>query len=81
MQNDLVEHISAKVAALPLEQQREALSLIEALEQRPQPDAESPSARIARIKGITAGSGPQLTLADLREARREMWGEYMEPES
>ncbi len=80
MQSNLVEQISAEVAALPLAQQREVLSFIEALEQRAQADAESPTARVNRLKGITAGPGTQLTLADLREARREMWGEYVERE-
>ncbi len=77
MQRDLVERISTKVAALPPEQQQEALALIEALEQRAQSAA---LPRSARLKGVTAGPGPQLTLEDLKEARREMWGEYVESE-
>jgi len=78
MEGNLVEQITAKVAALPLEQQREALALIESLAQRASVAAVSPSPRALRLKGVTAGPGPKLTSADLREARQEMWGEYVE---
>lgn len=80
MEGNLVEQITAKVAALPLEQQREALSLIESLAQRANVAAGSPTPRALRLKGATAGPGPKLTLEDLREARQEMWGEYVESE-
>lgn len=75
MELNLVEQVSAKVASLPLEQQQEALAMVEALEKRA---LSSTTFRSHRLKGVTAGPGPTLTLADLKEARREMWGEYVE---
>ena len=80
MAGNLVEQIAAKVAALPLEQQREVLSLIEALAQRATVAVDSSAPRALRLKGATAGPGPKLTLEDLQQARREMWGEYVESE-
>lgn len=80
MEGNLVEQITATVAALPLEQQREALSLVEALAHRAKVAVPPPAPRALRLKGATAGPGPQLTLEDLQEARREMWGEYVERE-
>lgn len=74
---NLVEQVSAKVASLPLEQQQEALAMVEALEKR---TLNSAAMRSQRLKGVTAGPGPKLTLADLKEARSEMWGEYVENE-
>ncbi|HQR33410.1 MAG TPA: hypothetical protein PLK30_11780 [Blastocatellia bacterium] len=75
MELNLVEQVSAKVASLPLEQQQEALAMVEALEKRA---LSSAALRSHRLKGVTAGPGPKLTLADLNEVRREMWGEYVE---
>jgi hypothetical protein len=80
MEGNLVEQIIAKVVALPLEQQREALSLIEMLEKRARASANSSIPRSLRLKGSTEGPGPKLTLEDLKEARKEMWGEYVESE-
>lgn len=77
MESNLVEEVTAKVASLPLEQQREALRLIEALEKRARASAVS---RSHRLKGATAGPGPKLTLEDLKQARKEMWGDYVESE-
>ena len=78
MANSLVEQIADKVAALPLAQQREALALIEALEKHAATTTTTP--RSSRLKGATVGPGPRLTLAALREARKEMWGETGEGE-
>ncbi|MBL8189545.1 MAG: hypothetical protein JNK38_16160 [Acidobacteria bacterium] len=75
MELNLVEQVSAKVASLPLEQQQEALAMVEALEKR---TLNSAALRSHRLKGVTAGPGPKLTLADLKEARREVWGEDVE---
>jgi hypothetical protein len=80
MESNFVEQIAAKVAALPLEQQREALNLIEALEKRARVATGTRAPRHLRLKGATAGDGPRLTLEGLKEARREMWGEYVESE-
>ncbi|MGE0884773.1 MAG: hypothetical protein AB7P14_14610 [Blastocatellales bacterium] len=74
METSLIEQVTAKVASLPLEQQREALALIESLEKRIQG---SSAPRALRLKGVTAGPGPNLTLEDLKEERKEMWGEYV----
>jgi hypothetical protein len=70
MEGNIVEQITAKVAALPLEQQREALSLIETLVQRTRANLSLP--RSLRLKGSTEGPGPKLALEDLKEARKEM---------
>jgi hypothetical protein len=75
MELNLVEQVSAKVASLPLDQQQEALAMVEALEKRA---LNSAALRSHRLKGVTAGPGPKLTLEDLEEARQEMWGEYVE---
>lgn len=80
MDGNLVEQIAAKVAALPLEQQREALALIESLAKRANVGASSTTPRALRLKGATSGPGPKLTLDDLQEVRREMWGEFAENE-
>lgn len=77
MESNLVEQVTAKIASLPLEQQREALALIEAMENR---NRTLVAQRAFRLKGVTAGPGPSLTLEDLRETRKEMWGEYVESE-
>ena len=75
MPTTIIEQITARVAVLPLEKQREALALIESLSQQALP-ANSP--RHARLKGATAGQFPPLTSEALAEARQEMWGEYAE---
>jgi hypothetical protein len=80
MEGNLVEQITAKVAALPPEQQRKVLTLIESLEKRAGVSAPSRAPRHLRLKGATAGEGPKLTREALKEARKEMWGEYMETE-
>lgn len=77
MELNLVEQVSAKVASLPLEKQQEALAMVEALEKR---TLNLAALRSHRLKGVTAGPGPKLTQAGLKEARSEMWGEYVENE-
>ncbi|MBP6824136.1 MAG: hypothetical protein KA368_21490 [Acidobacteria bacterium] len=72
MENNLVEQVTTKVASLSLEQQREALALIEAIGSRTRA---SVAPRALRLKGATAGPGPKLTLEDLKEARQELWGD------
>lgn len=73
MELTIVEQITARVTILPVEKQREALALIESLAKT------SPAVpRHARLKGATAGHAPPLTREALTEARKEMWGEYME---
>jgi hypothetical protein len=80
MEGNLVEQITAKVAALPPEKQREVLTLIEALEERADVSAPSRFPRHRRLKGATAGEGPTLSRQALKDARKEMWGEYLETE-
>ncbi|MFN0124947.1 MAG: hypothetical protein ACKV2V_30960 [Blastocatellia bacterium] len=80
MEVSIIEQIADKIAAWPLERQREALVAIEALEQRISSGPGTEPSRHLQLKGITAGTGPALTLADLAEARKEMWGELMEAE-
>ena len=80
MESSLIEQITGKVAALPLAQQREALALIETLENRARNLTTQAAPRSLRLKGVTAGPGPKLTLETLREARKEMWGEFEKDE-
>jgi hypothetical protein len=80
MESSLIEQITGKVAALPLAQQREALALIETLENRARASEPSATPRSHRLKGVTAGPGPKLTLETLWEARKEMWAEFEEDE-
>ena len=77
METNFIEQITARVAVLPLEKQREALALIESLAKKERP---SSAPRHQRLKGATAGQFPPLTRETLTEARQEMWGEYVEGE-
>jgi len=77
MATNLTKEIAAKVSMLPPERQREALSLIEQLAARATPLV-SPLPRAERkLKGATA-QGPSISSEEILEARREMWGEYMQ---
>jgi len=76
MASNIENEIAAKVASLPPERQREALALIEQLAARtltPRPHV--PRAE-RKLKGATA-QGPSVSDAEIREARHEMWEEYM----
>jgi hypothetical protein len=75
MPTNIIEQITAQVAVLPLEKQREVLALIESLRKKTLAAA---TPRHTRLKGATAGQFPPLTREALAEARKEMWGEYME---
>jgi hypothetical protein len=76
MANDLAHEIAAKVAILPLEKQREVLQMVESLvKHTTQESAQQPSRR--RLLGSLEHLNIKLTGDDVREARREMWGEYM----
>ena len=76
MAMNLTEEIAAKVSQLPLERQREALSLIEQLTARTKSRV-SPLPRADRkLKGATA-QGKSIGSEEILESRREMWGEYM----
>jgi hypothetical protein len=78
MDTSLIEQIAAKAALLPLEQQRLALQLIESLGKSGRMSKGSPTPRHLRLKGCAMGEGPRLTLEDLQDARKEMWGKLME---
>ncbi len=78
MEITLIEQIAVKTALLPLEQQRLTLHLIESLAKTRRVSNGSSTPRHLRLKGATAGQGPILTLEVLQEARKEMWGEYLE---
>jgi hypothetical protein len=64
METALVEQIVAQEEQLPVQQEQFAL--------------QSSPPRHLRLKGVTVGEGPKLTLEALQEARKEMWGEYVE---
>ena len=76
MSNNLANEIAAKVAVLPIEKQREVLQMVESLvESTTHESAPQPQRR--RLLGSLEHLNIKLTDADIQEARREMWGEYM----
>ena len=76
MASNIAKEIAAKVAELPPERQREALALIEQLAARTTPSRPPVPRAERKLKGATA-QGSSVSDAEIREARREMWGEYM----
>lgn len=60
-----------KLNNLPLEKQREVLDFVESLEK------EAARRRPRRsLKGLWADLGVRVSLEDIAEARREMWGGF-----
>lgn len=75
MSMSLVEQIATKVATLSPERQREALALIEQLASRTTTVRAHVPRGERKLKGTTA-DGQSVSGEEIREARREMWGEY-----
>jgi hypothetical protein len=76
MAENLANAIAARVAVLPLEKQREVLQMVESLvENTAQKSAQQSQRR--RLLGTLEHLKVRLTDEEIREARREMWGEYM----
>lgn len=74
MSSNLVEEITAKVAALPPEQQRAALQYIESLAAQQQKSSE-PQKRQSML-GAFEHLGLDVTSEDIDEVRREMWRNF-----
>ncbi|MEJ7709114.1 MAG: hypothetical protein WKF84_04470 [Pyrinomonadaceae bacterium] len=75
MATNLTREIAAKAALLPPERQREALALIEQLARAGIASPSLPRSE-RKLKGATA-QGQSVSSEEIREARREMWGEYV----
>jgi len=76
MVSNIANEIAVKVASLPPERQREALALIEQLAARTATTRPHLPRAKRKLKGATA-QGSSVSDAEIREARHEMWGEYM----
>lgn len=76
MATNLAKEIAAKAATLPPERQREALALIEQLAARADVASQHVPRSQRKLKGATA-QGQSVSSEEIREARREMWGEYI----
>ncbi len=73
MATNLVEEIAAKVTALPVEQQRQALAFVESLAgHNPNPAEPEP---FQSVRGILHGNLEHLE-DDLEEVRSEMWRNF-----
>lgn len=78
---NLIAEITSKAAALPLQQQREALAVIEQLletseSQRTQ-DESATRGGLPPLKGATAAQHKTpVTLVEIKAARREIWGKF-----
>jgi hypothetical protein len=81
----LLEDITHKVAALPVELQREALDFIEFIAQRAKKGATSEavaddtsalSLPTKSMFGLLAGTTTDITLEEIKELRREMWQNF-----
>lgn len=60
-----------KLLKLPMDKQKEVLDFVETLEKK----THSKSRRRS-LKGLWADLGVQISLEDIAEARREMWGGF-----
>lgn len=69
------EEIWGKWRALPGLKKREVVDFIEFLAQK-----DMPKIRRRSLLGALAYLNTHFTAEDLKEARREMWGEYVEEE-
>lgn len=67
------KEILGKLRALPDIKQREVVDFIEFLAQKDKPKTPRRS-----LLGALAHLNTHFTAEDLKDARREMWGEYME---
>jgi hypothetical protein len=67
------EEILRKLRTLPDSKQQEVVDFIEFLAQKDKPKIPRRS-----LLGALAHLNTHFTAEDLKEARREMWGEYME---
>lgn len=73
MATNLVKEIADKAAALPIERQREVLTLLEAMSANTQ--AETKNKPFKSVRGILKRDLSHLE-EDLMEVRREMWQNF-----
>ncbi len=78
MEPDLVGRIAAKVALLPVEQQKKALEYVEALLEQ---SVNRPLRGGRSLMGAFAHLGLSVTDEDIEEARREMWRHFPREET
>ncbi|HWQ35778.1 MAG TPA: hypothetical protein VNQ79_23240 [Blastocatellia bacterium] len=74
MSENLIEEISEKSAALPLDQQREVLDFVEFMLHKSEKTKQRIPYRSTR--GLFANSGVKITDEDIAEVRREMWANF-----
>jgi hypothetical protein len=70
----LVEQISQKAAALPLEKQREVLDFVEFVAQHKQPSPQRPPFRSAL--GLLSGRNVKVSTEAIDEMRSEAWRNF-----
>lgn len=80
MASNLANEIAAKVASLPIEKQRDVLQVVESLLKNTEQET-TPQVQRRRLMGDLEHLNVRLTDEDIKEARREMWGEYMREDS
>ncbi len=66
------EMVLEKPRGLPAEKQKEVLKFVESL--KPGGDPQSP---LRSVEGLWADLDIDITEADIAEARREMWGNFL----
>lgn len=76
MESSIVQEIAAKIASLPIHKQAEVLQIVESLVKTAAVDSALPAQR-RRLFGSLEPLNITLTDDEIREARREMWGEYL----
>lgn len=73
MSENLIEEITEKSAALPLDQQREVLDFVEFMLHKSK--ATAPKRPFRSVQGILQGEFPDLE-QDITEMRREAWQNF-----
>jgi hypothetical protein len=76
MESSIAQEIAAKIASLPIHMQAEVLRIVDSLVETAAVDSTSPVER-RRLFGSLEHLHIKLTDDDIKQARREMWGEYM----
>ncbi|MGH9899404.1 MAG: hypothetical protein ACRD4L_11215 [Pyrinomonadaceae bacterium] len=76
MASNPANEIATIVASLPIEKQREVLQVIESLVENTAQET-APQTERRHLLGSLEHLNITLTDEDIKEARHEMWGEYM----
>lgn len=80
MTTDLVELIAHKVATLPVEQQKQVLSIVNSMAAELEQVTPLRSDH-HKLRGQLTFFNQSLTSDDIAEARREMWGKWGEDQA